>query len=101
MPKLYVYFGLLVLFYSNEHDPIHVHGPCGGRECRAELILRGGKVIRIRYGNVKGRQSLGVRQQRDFRKLVESFQYDIVRKWIDSFVLHKHVGTRVISRRLP
>ena len=26
MPKLYEYFGLIFLFYSQEHDPIHVHG---------------------------------------------------------------------------
>lgn len=26
MPKLYEYFGLIVLFYSDEHEPIHVHG---------------------------------------------------------------------------
>ncbi len=25
MPKLYEYFGLIVLFYSNELEPIHVH----------------------------------------------------------------------------
>jgi len=26
MPKLYEYFGLVFLFYSKEHEPIHVHG---------------------------------------------------------------------------
>lgn len=26
MPKLYDYFGLVFLFYSHEHEPIHVHG---------------------------------------------------------------------------
>ena len=25
MPKLYEYFGLVVFFYANEHEPIHVH----------------------------------------------------------------------------
>jgi CMP-N-acetylneuraminic acid synthetase len=28
MPKLYEYFGLIVMFYANEHEPIHVHGKC-------------------------------------------------------------------------
>ncbi|NKB23803.1 MAG: DUF4160 domain-containing protein [Kiritimatiellae bacterium] len=31
MPKLYTYFGLLVMFYSNEHEPIHVHGKVENR----------------------------------------------------------------------
>jgi len=28
MPKLYEYFGLIVLFYSNEHYPIHKADSC-------------------------------------------------------------------------
>ena len=35
MPKLYEYLGLDVFFYSNEHQPVHVHGRCQGREGRA------------------------------------------------------------------
>ena len=101
MPKLFEYFGLIVLFYSNEHDPIHVHGLYRGRESRAELILRDGKVVRIRFVGVRGRKSLGMPQQRDFRKLVERFQDDIVQKWVEFFVLHKQVEPQLISRRLP
>ena len=101
MPKLFEYFGLIVLFYSNEHEPIHVHGLYRGRESRAELILRDGKVVRIRFVDVRGRQPLGVRKQRDFRKLVERFQDDIVQKWVEFFVLHKQVEPQLIARRLP
>ncbi len=25
MPEIYEYFGLIFYFFSNEHDPIHVH----------------------------------------------------------------------------
>jgi hypothetical protein len=39
MPKLYEYLGILIYFYSNEHEPIHVHGKHAGRESRAEIIL--------------------------------------------------------------
>jgi hypothetical protein len=38
MPKLYEYFGLVVYFYANEHEPIHVHGEYQGRESKAEII---------------------------------------------------------------
>jgi hypothetical protein len=101
MPKLFEYFGLIVLFYSNEHDPIHVHGLYHGRESRAELVLRDGKVVRIRFVSVRGRKPLGARQQRDFRNLVERFRDDIVRKWVEFFVLHKRVEPESISERLP
>ncbi|NNM79389.1 MAG: DUF4160 domain-containing protein [Gallionella sp.] len=39
MPKLYEYFGLIVMFYANEHEPIHVHGKFQGRELRAGEII--------------------------------------------------------------
>ena len=101
MPKLYEYFGLIVLFYSNEHDPIHVHGVHGHRATRAELVVEGGQVVTIVYGPVKGREPLAPAQMRAFRKLVEHYHDDIVRKWIEYFVLHRRVEPEVISRRLP
>ncbi|MFM7374615.1 MAG: DUF4160 domain-containing protein [Chthoniobacterales bacterium] len=45
MPKLYEYLGLDVFFYSNEHQPVHVHGKYQGREGRAELRIVEGRVI--------------------------------------------------------
>ena len=53
------------------------------------------------FVGVRGRKPLGMRQQRDFRKLVERFQDDIVRKWVEFFVLHKRVKPELIPRRLP
>lgn len=39
MPKLYEYFGLIVMFYANEHEPVHVHGKFQGCESRADDIV--------------------------------------------------------------
>ena len=39
MPKLYEYFGIVVMFYSNEHEPVHVHSKYQGHEMRAEIIV--------------------------------------------------------------
>ncbi len=38
VPKLYEYFGLIVMFYANEHEPVHVHGKSQGREARPKLL---------------------------------------------------------------
>ena len=32
MPKIYEYFGFIFYFYSNEHEPIHVHVKHGDEE---------------------------------------------------------------------
>ena len=100
MPKLYVYFGLTILFYANEHDPVHVHGKCQGRECRAELILVEGQVTEIRYLAQKGRPQLDDKELRIFQELVSAKSVDIVQKWIEYFVLHKSVQTEKITTRL-
>lgn len=39
MPKLYEYFGLIVMFYVNEYEPVHLHRKSQGREARAEFII--------------------------------------------------------------
>ena len=100
MPKLYEYFGLVVLFYSNEHEPIHVHGLYQGRECRADFSIVNGKVVRIRYREVKGRRPLETSQFNDFKTLVEHNADEIVQKWVDYFVFHKPIQSVRIDRRL-
>jgi hypothetical protein len=58
MPKLFEYFGIIGFFYSNEHDPVHVHGRCQGRESKAELVIETGEVTEIRYSSVSGKRPL-------------------------------------------
>ena len=100
MPKLYEYFGLIILFYSNEHEPIHVHGKYQETESKAELIIEDGQIVDIRYSSVKGRRPLSPRQMDDFKAVVEEFSEEIVQKWIDYFVLHKPVPSETINRRI-
>jgi hypothetical protein len=51
VPKLYDYFGLIIMFYSNEHEPIHVHAKSQGRESRAEIIVVEGNVTRVEFAD--------------------------------------------------
>ena len=100
MPKLYEYFGLIIMFYSNEHEPVHVHGKCQGRELRAELIIIDGKILEIRYSLVMGNGPLSSQERTLFEELVTAKADDIVRKWIDFFVLHRSLRAEAITRRL-
>lgn len=100
MPKLYEYFGFVILFHSNEHEPVHVHGLFQGAESRAELVLENGKVVSIRFSNVKGRRSLDEAHLKAFKTLVKEYADDIVQKWVDYFVLHKSIRVEKITRRI-
>jgi hypothetical protein len=64
MPKLYEYFGLVVFFYANEHEPLHVHGEFQGGHARAEIVLESGKVLRIVFSNVSGKPPLARQDER-------------------------------------
>ncbi|MBD9179243.1 MAG: DUF4160 domain-containing protein [Odoribacter splanchnicus] len=37
MPTLFIYLGLRFFFYSNDHEPIHVHVSSGDGEARFQL----------------------------------------------------------------
>jgi hypothetical protein len=58
MPKLYEYFWLIVIFYANDHEPVHVHGKCQGRECRADIFVVEGKVVEIQFSTETGKPPL-------------------------------------------
>ena len=100
MPKLYEYFGIIVLFYSNEHEPIHVHGRCQGRESKAELIIENGRVVEILYRSVKGRKPLSKSEMKNFQTLTEHYVDEIVQKWVDYFVLHRPIVPQKITQRI-
>ncbi len=100
MPKLYEYLGLIVLFYANEHEPIHVHAKCQGRESKAELVLVDGRLEEILLKDVRGKSPLSAVELGNFRELVEHYADDIVQKWIDFFVLHKSFPPLRIDGRI-
>ena len=58
MPTLFYYLGLQFFFYSNDHEPIHVHVSNGNNEARfnvqtLELIEnRGLKVSELRHAQL-------------------------------------------------
>ena len=100
MPKLYTYLGIIIMFYSNEHEPIHVHGKYQGNESKAEIIIDEGEVKEIHIKPVKGRNPLPASNLRDFKAFVDAYANEIVKKWIDYFVLHKQISCEDISRRI-
>ena len=100
MPKLFEYFGLIILFYSNEHDPIHVHGKFQDKESKAEIEIINGKIVKISFKNVKGKKPLVKNKLNDFKTIVSAYSESIVKSWIDFFVLNKPVKSRKITKRI-
>ena len=91
MPKIFEYLGIIIMFYSNEHEPIHVHGKYQAFESKANFIIVDGKIIDIKIKDVKGKRPLPKKELKEFKNFVSKFKEDIVQKWVDYFVYHKSV----------
>ena len=100
MPKIYEYLGIIILFYSNEHEPIHVHGKYQGQESKAEFMIENGVVVEIIIRTVKGRKPLSPNILNDFSSFVNAYSDQIVQKWINYFVLHKQVKCEKVGRKV-
>jgi len=100
MPKLYEYFGLIFLFYSHEHEPIHVHGKYQDKESKAEIIFDNGKFKEIIIKDVQGKAPLDAQNLKKFKKIVELYRDDIVRKWIDFFIYNIEFPPEKIIRKI-
>jgi len=97
MPKLYEYLDIIIYFWSNEHEPVHVHGEYQGKESKAELIIEDGNIVDISFCNVKGRKPLDSKELKQFKLVVKNYADEIVQKWIDYFILHKKVPFKKLS----
>ena len=56
MPKIFEYFGFVFFFYSNEHEPIHVHVTHKGCQSIFELIMDNGILTEIRVREKAGEE---------------------------------------------
>jgi len=100
MPKIYEYLGILIFFYSNEHEPIHVHAKYDNFECKAEFLIQEGIIVEIKIKDIKGKKPLKEKKLNDFKEFLEVYSNEIIKKWIDYFVMHKDVEFEKINTKL-
>lgn len=98
MPKLYEYLGIVLFFYSNEHEPIHIHGKHAGRESKAEIHLFNGRITRIIIKD-KG-SGLEPNKRKEFEEFVHVYAGEIVEKWVDYFVKKKSIAPKIITQKV-
>lgn len=100
MPKIYEYLGILIFFYSNEHEPIHVHAKHGEFESRAEFIIVKGNITEIRISKTRGREPLPANRLKHFKDFLKRYSDQIVQKWIDYFIYHKDIKFERITKKI-
>ena len=100
MPTLYEYFGLIIYFFSNEHEPIHVHAKCENRIVKAEIFIKDGKIIKIKIKPDGRNIPLKDSEIKKFNEILKHYAFDITQKWFEYFVLHKKIKRVKITKRL-
>lgn len=100
MPKLYEYLGIVIFFYSNEHEPVHVHGRYGEYESKIEIEIENGVIHGIKLLRVVGKKPLPITQAKDFKRLVSVLGDEIVQSWVNYFVLNKKIIVKKIAGKI-
>lgn len=92
--------GIIIFFYSNEHEPIHVHAKKGKYQSKAEFIIADGKIIEIRIKENKGFKPLMGKDLRNFKDFLSIYASKIVDKWIDYFIYRKEIKFERIIKKV-
>jgi hypothetical protein len=100
MPKIYEYFGFIFFFYSNEHEPIHVHVIKGGYQTVFELILMDGELQEIRTRTEAGYLPLSEKESAAAEDFIRAYYKNIVEKLMNFFVLKKRVRCTQITKKV-
>ena len=100
MPKIFEYFGFIFLFYSNEHEPIHVHVMKDGHEAIFEIILENGELVEIHRRTSSNIPPLSEKDAATAEALVKKYYKNIVDKWVNFFIYKKRIRSTKITKKL-
>ncbi|MCR4914687.1 MAG: DUF4160 domain-containing protein [Prevotella sp.] len=100
MPKIFEYFGFIFYFFSNEHEPIHVHVIHGSKESIFDLIMMNGELESIHARERKGIEPLNDKEKHTAEEFIRKYHKNIIDKWVKFFVLKQTVRSTVIKKKL-
>lgn len=99
MPKIYEYFGLIFLFYSDDHLPVHVHAKYGNHENKLEFVYENNKLVDIKVKKTK-KVPLPPTQLAIAKRLAIKKEKQITEKWTDFFARKKKPLFERITKRI-
>ena len=100
MPKIFEYFGFIFLFYSNEHEPIHVHVMKEGHEAIFEIMLENGELAEVRRRTSNKIPPLSEKDATTAEAFVKKYYKNIVDKWVNFFIYKKRIRSTKITKKL-
>ena len=98
MPNIFEYFGIVILFYSDEHEPIHVHAVYGDNTMKVSFFIREGDIYRVTYAEIKG--NFPSAKLKELKKFISVYKRDIVAAWDKYFIWKTKVDFIRITKKL-
>ena len=98
MPVIYEYLGIIIGFYTNDHEPIHIHATYGNAVIKVILHTKDGKVYRTTYQEVTGKFSPAkLKQLKDF---VAKYKEAMLFAWEQVFRYGNTIKRVVITKKI-
>jgi hypothetical protein len=96
MPKIYEYLGIIMRFYSNEHEPIHIHAIYDKAVVKVSFFIKNGEIYRTTFVVVKG--NFPTQKMKQLKKFVSIYKVNIVSQWEQFFIWKQKVSNEKISK---
>ena len=98
MPKLFEYQGIIIRFYSDEHEPIHIHAIYNANIIKVSFFLREGKIYRVSYTVISGKYPAA--KLSELKEFIAVYKDDIVKAWDSYFIWKNKVNFVRITKKL-
>ena len=96
MPTIYEYLGIYFYFWSNEHNPIHVHAEYQGAECVVYIYPDGRVVLK----NAIFKPRMDSQTLKKVEKFVKKNKNNIKQKWSEYHLYGKRPKVERITRKI-
>ena len=98
MPKIFEYFGIIIRFYSDEHEPIHIHATYNESIIKVSFFLRDGKIYRVTYTAITGK--FPTAKLSELKEFITVYKDEIVKAWDSYFIWKTKVNFVRITKKL-
>jgi|ERR1035437_4238637 hypothetical protein len=98
MPTIYEYLGIVILFYSREHEPIHIHAKYGDAKVKVSFYIENKIIYKVTYTAIEGK--FPEQKLKDLKKFVSIYKYRIVDKWIEYFDWKVKLKKEIITKKI-
>ena len=100
MGKIFEYFGFVFYFFSNEHEPVHIHVKKGSEECIFDLIIENGELVSLIRREKASADPLNGKDEKTAIDFINLYWKEIVEKWVATFVYKKAVSNTKITKKI-